>query len=89
MAENDGHLVKALKDALDEHNISVQRYWCGALVGPDCRQMLAVYPEVLDRIGVAVRLHQGEVFPCRGGVTLACCLPHVLHGCLLVRLQCL
>ena len=59
-AVNDGHLVAALNEALNEYNISVQRYWCGALVGPDCRRLLAVYQQVLDHIATAVRLHQGD-----------------------------
>jgi len=31
-------LEKALKDGMDEFKITVQKYWIGTLVGPDCRR---------------------------------------------------
>ena len=50
-----GVLVAALKAALAKHNISVQRYWNGTLVGPDCRKLLQNYESVLAALSQAIQ----------------------------------
>lgn len=52
-----GALVDALKGALKKFNISVQRYWNGQLVGPDCRRFIKHHKEILADIGNAVEAH--------------------------------
>lgn len=42
-----GALSSLLKTALTDKGISVQRYWSGQLVGPDCRKFLKHFPAIL------------------------------------------
>ena len=48
--EDDGELVALMKYVLNVHGISIQRYWNGALVGPDCRAFLEKHGEILGAI---------------------------------------
>ena len=47
---NEGALVALMMHVLGKHGISVQRYWNGALVGPDCRHLLEMHKEILEDI---------------------------------------
>jgi hypothetical protein len=55
-----------LKLALARFNISVQRYWNGSLVGPDCKLFTDNYIDVLTQ----VRLKIDELFPGSSKATL-------------------
>ena len=48
--EGEGELVALMKYVLGVHGISIQRYWNGALVGPDCRTLLEKHGEILGAI---------------------------------------
>ena len=48
--EGEGELVALMKYVLGVHGISIQRYWNGALVGPDCRTLLEKHDEILGAI---------------------------------------
>ena len=39
------------KVVLGKHGVNIQRYWNGALVGPDCRKVLENYVAILEDIG--------------------------------------
>jgi len=45
--EDDGALMKYV---LGVHGMNIQRYWNGALVGPDCRTLLEKHGEILGAI---------------------------------------
>ena len=47
---DEGVLVGLMKHVLGTHGISVQRYWNGALVGPDCRRLLENHDVILGDI---------------------------------------
>ena len=49
-AEGEGELVALMKYVLGVHEISIQRYWNGALVGPNCRTLLEKHGETLRAI---------------------------------------
>ena len=58
---NEGALVGLMKHVLGTHGISVQRYWNGALVGPDCRRLLENHEAILEAIrqGMVAARHSG------------------------------
>ena len=45
--EGEGELVALMKYVLGVHEISIQRYWNGALVGPNCRTLPEKHGETL------------------------------------------
>ena len=47
---DSGALVDLMKFVLGKHGINIQRYWNGALVGPDCRKLLEKHTEILEDI---------------------------------------
>ena len=47
---DEGALVGLVKHVLGTHGISVQRYWNGALVGPDCWRLLENHEAILEAI---------------------------------------
>jgi hypothetical protein len=49
-APNSGPHSVLFKKTLSNKGISVQRYWNGALVGPDCRKFLKMFRAVLEII---------------------------------------
>ena len=54
-----GRCTAEFKQALARFNISVQRYWNGSLVGPDCTLFTDNFIDVLTQ----VRLKIDELFP--------------------------
>lgn len=50
-----GVLLDAFKAALAEFNVSVQRYWCGVMVGPDCQKFRENFSAIMLRITDAMR----------------------------------
>ena len=58
---DEGALVGLMKHVLGTHGISVQRYWNGALVGPDCRRLLENHEAILEAIrqGMVAARHSG------------------------------
>ena len=48
---DEGVLVALFKVVLGKHGVNIQRYWNGALVGPDCRKVLENYVAILEDIG--------------------------------------
>jgi hypothetical protein len=47
---DEGVLVALFKFVLGKHGISIQRYWNGALVGPDCRRLLENHASILKYV---------------------------------------
>lgn len=45
-----GVLVALFKFVLGKHGVSIQRYWNGALVGPDCRRLLENCAAILEDV---------------------------------------
>jgi hypothetical protein len=53
-------LDRALQKALDHYKITVQRYWIGTLVGPDCRRFLENLEGILRRVAAAMLESGGD-----------------------------
>lgn len=47
---DEGVLVALFKFVLGKHGISIQRFWNGALVGPDCRRLLKNHAAILEDV---------------------------------------
>lgn len=58
-AATGGVLIAAMKSALQEHHISVQRYWNATLVGPDARRFLAAYEAILETLAAKITASNG------------------------------
>ena len=59
-AATGGVLIAAMKSTLQEHHISVQRYWNATLVGPDVRRFLAAYEAILETLAAKITASNGQ-----------------------------
>ena len=62
-APNSGTHSVLFKKTLSNKGISVQRYWNGAIVGPDCRKFLKMFRVVLEIIRAEI---EKKTWRCEG-----------------------